>query len=97
MAAIRLAMLALLFLGLLLAAEPLALIRAGQPAGGWEFGNGPEFPGAVGTLALDDGVEPQRRPALVPRGQVRAAAMAAAVTSRARGRRPATRRAAAED
>lgn len=70
MAAIRLAMLALLSLGLLLAAEPLALIRAGQPAGGWEFGNGPEFPGAVGTLAIDDGVEPQRRPALALHGDL---------------------------
>jgi len=32
--------------------EPVSLIDPGKPAGGWTFGNGPEFPGAKGTLAL---------------------------------------------
>ena len=30
----------------------MALIDARQDRGGWEFGNGPEFPGARGELAL---------------------------------------------
>ena len=28
-----------------LAQQPVSLIDAEKPAGGWEFGNGPEFPG----------------------------------------------------
>ncbi|MBL7223732.1 MAG: hypothetical protein ISS72_07765 [Candidatus Brocadiae bacterium] len=32
--------------------EPVSLIDPGKPAGGWQFGDGPEFPGAKGTLAL---------------------------------------------
>lgn len=31
--------------------EPVSLIDPHKPAGGWEFGNGPEFPGAQGKLA----------------------------------------------
>ncbi|MFP4058248.1 MAG: hypothetical protein ACLF0G_15380 [Candidatus Brocadiia bacterium] len=33
-------------------AEPVPLIDPGKPAGGWTFGNGPEFPGARGELRL---------------------------------------------
>ena len=32
--------------------EPVSLIDPSQPAGGWQFGNGPEFPGAQGKLEL---------------------------------------------
>ena len=32
--------------------EPVALIDPNKPAGGWEFGDGPEFPGAKGKLEL---------------------------------------------
>ncbi|MCH5373218.1 MAG: hypothetical protein JJ992_04535, partial [Planctomycetes bacterium] len=32
--------------------EPVALIDPDRPAGGWEFGDGPEFPGAKGKLEL---------------------------------------------
>jgi len=35
-----------------LAQEPVALIDAGQTAGGWVFDNGREFPGATGKLEL---------------------------------------------
>ncbi len=35
-----------------LGSEPLDLIDPDEPAGGWEFGNGPEFPGATGKLEL---------------------------------------------
>jgi hypothetical protein len=34
------------------AQEPVALIDAGKPAGGWVFDNGREFPGAQGKLEL---------------------------------------------
>ena len=34
------------------AAEPVALIDPAQPAGGWAFDNGREFPGAQGKLEL---------------------------------------------
>ncbi|NQT54016.1 hypothetical protein HQ576_18320, partial [bacterium] len=33
-------------------APPVPLIDASKPAGGWQFGDGPEFPGAKGKLAL---------------------------------------------
>ena len=46
----------------------LFLISADRPNGGWAFGNGPEFPGAIGELVLDGDVEPPRRPALKLRG-----------------------------
>ena len=45
-----------------------ALIKPQADGGGWKFGNGAEFPGAVGSLALDDSVELQRRPALALHG-----------------------------
>lgn len=35
-----------------LAQEPAPLIDPAKPAGGWAFGNGPEFPGATGKPAL---------------------------------------------
>jgi len=38
--------------------EPVSLIDPGKPAGGWAFGNGPEFPGAKGELQL--AAEPYR-------------------------------------
>jgi len=34
--------------------EPVSLIDPDKPAGGWEFGNGPEFPGARGKIELAD-------------------------------------------
>ena len=37
-----------------LSQEPLSLIDATKPMGGWSFGNGPEFPGAKGELKLAD-------------------------------------------
>ena len=46
------------------AAPATRLVTEEKPSGGWGFGNGQEFPGAKGQLALDDGVEPGRRPAL---------------------------------
>lgn len=52
----------------LLAEDSGGLIRAGIDRGGWTFDNGAEFPGAVGSLAIDDQVEPQRRPALALQG-----------------------------
>lgn len=39
--------------------EPVTLIDTSKPAGGWDFGNGPEFPGAQGRLEL--AAEPFRR------------------------------------
>ena len=48
------------------AGEPRALIPA--DGSGWTFDNGREFAGAVGSLALDDSVEPQRKPALALHG-----------------------------
>jgi len=43
--------------------DPVSLIDSDKPAGGWEFGDGPEFPGAKGELKLAD--EPFRgEPAL---------------------------------
>ena len=35
-----------------LCGQPVPLIDAAKPGGGWTFGNGPEFPGATGKLAL---------------------------------------------
>jgi len=32
--------------------EPVSLVNPDKPAGGWTFGNGPEFPGARGELKL---------------------------------------------
>ncbi|MFW6108261.1 MAG: hypothetical protein ACOC8D_00455 [bacterium] len=37
-----------------LGGEAVPLIDPAQPRGGWTFGNGPEFPGARGTLELAD-------------------------------------------
>ena len=55
---------ALLFGAGLALAEVVALIDAEQPAAGWSFDNGREFPGAKGGLVVDAAVEAQRRPAL---------------------------------
>jgi hypothetical protein len=35
------------------AANALSLVLPDQPKGGWEFGNGPEFPGATGGLSVE--------------------------------------------
>ncbi len=35
------------------AQEPVVVMPADDPAAGWEFGNGPEFPGAKGEIATD--------------------------------------------
>lgn len=45
------------------AGEEVALIDATNPTAGWSFNNGAEFPGAKGGLYVEEGVEPQRRPA----------------------------------
>lgn len=50
------------------AEDAVPLIRSGTATGGWTFDNGREFPGAAGSLALDDAVEAQRRPALALHG-----------------------------
>ncbi|MEX0774546.1 MAG: sugar-binding protein [Phycisphaeraceae bacterium] len=39
------------------AAEPVKLIEPDRENGGWELGNGPEFPGAKGGLSLDPTVK----------------------------------------
>ncbi len=55
---------AVLAAGVAHAAKEVPLIDPVNPAQGWRFNNGPEFPGAKGGITLDDGVDPQRRPAL---------------------------------
>ncbi|HOD84034.1 MAG: hypothetical protein BWX88_01257 [Planctomycetes bacterium ADurb.Bin126] len=46
------------------AAQPVWLIDAKSPAAGWGFGNGPEFPGATGSLGADEKAAREGRPAL---------------------------------
>ena len=41
-----------------------SLISPEKPLDGWAFGNGPEFPGAKGTLTVDDEVTHGDRPSL---------------------------------
>ncbi len=41
-----------------------ARIDPADPATGWSFGNGPEFPGARGGMAVDKAADPQGRPVL---------------------------------
>ncbi|MCL1888710.1 MAG: hypothetical protein FWF96_07575, partial [Kiritimatiellaeota bacterium] len=46
------------------AAKEVPLIDADNPAQGWRFNPGAEFPGAKGGIAQDDTVEPQRKPCI---------------------------------
>ncbi len=46
------------------AAQPVWLIDAKAPAAGWGFGNGPEFPGATGSLGADEKAAREGRPTL---------------------------------
>lgn len=48
--------------------DVVSLTGAALPQGGWTFGNGPEFPGAAGELALDAAGGRQGAPALVLQG-----------------------------
>jgi hypothetical protein len=44
--------------------EPVPLVGAKDPAAGWKFDNGREFPGATGGLTADPGVTHNGRPSL---------------------------------
>ena len=50
--------------GVLRAADPVVLAVPDQPRAGWVFGNGQEFPGATGDLAVDADAKVQGQPAL---------------------------------
>ncbi|MCW8131024.1 MAG: hypothetical protein KIS92_11800 [Planctomycetota bacterium] len=47
-----------------LAAQDVPLLEEGKPAMGWDFGNGPEFPGAKGSLEADAEVTRDGKPSL---------------------------------
>lgn len=73
MSSIRLFVAVLLMVGVFLpvtlpAADSVALIKPATDAGGWSFDNGQEFPGATGSVTIDDTVEPQRRAAIALHG-----------------------------
>jgi len=53
-----------LLAGAHLFAEDISLVDQADPAKGWSFGNGPEFPGAKGSLDLDASTTHAGHPAL---------------------------------
>lgn len=53
-----------LALGSLAAQEPVALISTSEPAAGWTFANGQEFPGAKGAVSVDGENSREGKPSL---------------------------------